>query len=243
MKAQALTHPKLARLQKRLKLKRFETVGILELIWMLAAQHADDGDLSKFSAIDIAEHLEWEREPDELILALVDCRWLDRVEDKLSIHDWDEHKPGYLHDRQRKREKRRTNELQPPLEGEQSTSTTSATFQDIPGTSNDVGEHPGKSLPTQPNPTKPNPTKPKKGVHARPTLEQVQEQAEKEKMEIEDANAFFDHYQANGWMQGKSKPIHDWNAALRQWKRRKGEFEPTARTQANRKPQYDLEAV
>ena len=39
-----------------------------------------------------------------------------------------------------------------------------------------------------------------------------------------DAGAIFDYYTANGWMQGKNKPIKDWRAAVRQWVRREGEF-------------------
>ena len=34
-----------------------------------------------------------------------------------------------------------------------------------------------------------------------------------------DAQQFCDYYQANGWTQGKGKPIKDWQAAVRTWER------------------------
>lgn len=37
-------------------------------------------------------------------------------------------------------------------------------------------------------------------------------------MEQEDqAERFWNHYEANGWVQGKNKPIKNWRAAARQW--------------------------
>ncbi len=35
----------------------------------------------------------------------------------------------------------------------------------------------------------------------------------------DEALAFIDHYQANGWVQGRGKPITDWQAAVRNWQR------------------------
>lgn len=34
-----------------------------------------------------------------------------------------------------------------------------------------------------------------------------------------DAERFFDFYSANGWVQGKGKPIKDWKACVRTWER------------------------
>ncbi len=47
--------------------------------------------------------------------------------------------------------------------------------------------------------------------------------------------AFFDYYDANGWTQGKGKPLKQWKAAARQWERREPEFARPQR-QASTKP-------
>lgn len=39
-----------------------------------------------------------------------------------------------------------------------------------------------------------------------------------------DPQAFMDHYDACGWVVGKNKPMRDWQAAVRNWVRRNGEF-------------------
>ena len=51
-----------------------------------------------------------------------------------------------------------------------------------------------------------------------PTLDEVRAYCEERKNDI-DPEAFIDHYTANGWVQGKGKPIRDWRAAVRQWER------------------------
>lgn len=46
-----------------------------------------------------------------------------------------------------------------------------------------------------------------------------------------EAASFYDYYTANGWTQGRGKPIKDWRAAARSWIRRAGQF--TQRPSAN----------
>lgn len=56
-----------------------------------------------------------------------------------------------------------------------------------------------------------------------PTLAEIQEYCKEKGFNV-DAASIYDHYTANGWVQGKNKPIKDWRAAVRQWARREGEF-------------------
>lgn len=51
-----------------------------------------------------------------------------------------------------------------------------------------------------------------------PTLEEVMEYCQERNNGI-DAIQFFDYYEANGWVQGKNKPLKDWKAAVRTWER------------------------
>lgn len=149
MIADCISHPKLAALQRALSIPRYQAVGILESVWLLAAKFADDGNLSKFTPDDIAAFVEWQGQSSDLIAALVACRWLDRVGESLHIHDWDEHCPHYIHDRRRKQEQRASL---------RENARTSKNQSDRPGHSRTVQERLGKSLPTLPNLTLPNPT-------------------------------------------------------------------------------------
>ena len=79
------------RLAERLSLPRYAAVGIMESLWHMAATKAPTGDITAIGAEDIAFYVRWDREPSELIEALVACRWVDRDGDRLLIHDWKEH--------------------------------------------------------------------------------------------------------------------------------------------------------
>ena len=60
----------------------------------------------------------------------------------------------------------------------------------------------------------------------KPTLEQIKEYCLERNNNI-DSEKFFNYYEANGWVQGKSrKPIKDWKACVRTW-------EQTDKKQAN----------
>ena len=51
----------------------------------------------------------------------------------------------------------------------------------------------------------------------KPTLEQVKEYCLERNNNV-DSERFFNYYEANGWVQGKSrKPIKDWKACIRTW--------------------------
>jgi hypothetical protein len=164
MKLGTTTHPKFRRLQKQLKLPSYAAAGLLEMLWMLASQYADDGDLTRFTPQEIADYCDYEGDADSLLEALVACKWLDRDADSLRIHDWFDHRSNYLQDRDRKRAERA---------GKREDSC------DSPDLSRTVQDSPGKSSPShsQAKPSQalamPNHAKPSQALampnHAKPS--------------------------------------------------------------------------
>lgn len=61
-------------------------------------------------------------------------------------------------------------------------------------------------------------SKPKRKRFTPPTLEEVKAYCEERNNNV-DAERFIDYYSANGWVQGKGKPIKDWKACIRTWEK------------------------
>jgi hypothetical protein len=88
---------KFKKLKMRLKLSHWQAVGLLESLWMFTSRNSPLGDIGRHSDEDIAAAIEWPEEPSSLILALVECRWLDSSEEhRLVVHDWVDHMPNWL---------------------------------------------------------------------------------------------------------------------------------------------------
>jgi hypothetical protein len=106
MKIGTTAHPKFRSLMRELDLPQYSVVGLLESIWMLAAQFTDDGDVSRFSAVEIADYAGYDGDAESLVESLIQCRWLDRIDDRLLIHDWEDHLPYFIYERRKKRNQR-----------------------------------------------------------------------------------------------------------------------------------------
>ncbi len=153
MKLGTTSHPKFRRLMKMLGQTQYATVGVLESLWAMAAQFTDDGDLSRFEPDDIASYIDWEGDAQELIDALVKCRWLDKTHDGLVVHDWADHMPYFITERIKKRNQRSTKSK--PVPGQS---------RDIPGTSQECL---GNSDLAQPSAEESSPAKSSGGRNAR----------------------------------------------------------------------------
>ena len=104
MKAGTDNHIKFRKLKRLLNVPMYVACGILESLWLFAGQHADDGYIGRHSNEDICDWIEYDGDPDQLVDALVQSRWLDRRHDgTVEIHDWLDHAPTYIKDRWRKR--------------------------------------------------------------------------------------------------------------------------------------------
>lgn len=87
-----MSHTKLKRLCRMLKIPSYAGVGILESLWHLAMRETPRGDIGKIPNADIADSIGWDRDCEELIAALVQCNWIDEHKEcRLVIHDWHEH--------------------------------------------------------------------------------------------------------------------------------------------------------
>lgn len=71
-----------------------------------------------------------------------------------------------------------------------------------------------------------------------PTLEEIKDYCLERNNSV-DAERFFDYYSANGWVQGKGKPIKDWKACVRTWER--GFSAP--KQEPKEKPSFDIEKL
>lgn len=97
MKHQVPESMKFKKLQRLLGVPKIIAVGTLELLWISTQKNAPQGDIGRFSNLEIAIECEWEGDPDELVNALVECGWLDADPTyRLIVHDWEEHCPGWL---------------------------------------------------------------------------------------------------------------------------------------------------
>ena len=106
-------HPKTRALMRELGLSRVEAIGHLHCLWWWVLDYAEDGDLSRFAADEIAEGAEWEGDPDVFVAAMIAAGFIDQAD--RAVHHWHEF-AGKLVDRRasnaaRMREKREREKL------------------------------------------------------------------------------------------------------------------------------------
>jgi hypothetical protein len=214
-------HPKTRKLAKRLDCSLAAAIGHLHALWWWAVSFADDGDLSRHTDEDIALGSVWEDDPKTFVDALVECRWLDRDGETLTLHDWEEY-AGRLLDRRRTNAERKRQSRARHADG-------GAASGGVTGLPNQTITRPDQ---TQPDRTKPEnagkPARTRRDIEAakwKPTVEMIDWAADNfPAVDISDeTQKFIDHFLANG------KPMKDWNAAWRNWIRRSVEFKAVAR--------------
>lgn len=146
-------HPKTRKLARRLDVSIPTAMGHLHCLWHWALEYAEEGNLEKHDAEDVAIGAMWEGEPKDLLDALVSVRFLDETPRGLELHNWDRYTGRLIEkrkqDAERKRKSRERRQDPPPPSEEPP--------EDIPETS---GGHPRDGAGTEPNPTEPDLTEP-----------------------------------------------------------------------------------
>lgn len=165
MKAGTQNHVKTKRLMRLLGISMYRAVGILETMWLLCTDCADEGEIGKFADEEIADYLGWDgkQSPSQLVTALHDSGWIDKDDEhRFVIHDWFENAPEFIKDRIRKRKAREAKEgkkqrnittydqSKPDNDGQNRTTTGQA--GDCPVYSNTITTNTNQSQPNQSNP-------------------------------------------------------------------------------------------
>jgi hypothetical protein len=78
----------------------------------------------------------------------------------------------------------------------------------------------------------------KDNKHTKPTIPEIAEYAKSINANI-DPEAFFHHYEANGWKQANGNPITKWRSAVVTWKKRAPEFARNGFSGSDTKPKID----
>lgn len=81
-------HPKTRKFCRRLGLSVPAAVGHLHMFWWWAMDFAEDGDISKFEAEDIADAMEYDGDSEALLTAMIDAGFIDETQSGRAIHDW-----------------------------------------------------------------------------------------------------------------------------------------------------------
>ena len=82
------TNPKVTRLAIKLGIDRNASTGLLVNLWLWAIDHAEDGQLRRYTDEEVAEAVFWRGNPNELRCAMRDAGWEDSDG---TIHDWEEY--------------------------------------------------------------------------------------------------------------------------------------------------------
>jgi hypothetical protein len=215
MKREAYRHPKMLDLASRLGIPVAFAIGLMCKLLDWAADFAPQGDVGKYSNGTIAMALGWTGDPDKLVDALLAARWLDQCrQHRLLIHDLPDHAERWWC---AKLAKLGLEFLRPQECSTEHSQERSAEHSENGSTARSTEHSPPRDQ-TKPNLTKPI-TKPnQRHAFVKPTIGEVRAYCVEIGSRV-DPQAFFDHYESNGWKVGKN-PMRDWKASIRNWGRR-----------------------
>lgn len=215
MKRGTPDHPKAAMLATTLDVPLYAALGLLECLFHLTAQYARRGDIGRYSNRIIADRCFWDGDPDTLIAALIECRWLDEhPEHRLVLHDWNVHADNTVRTALLRAKESFWNGAPPRKPRNDDSHDDDAT----------VSQHRCDTVatflakPSQAKPSIHSPSYGEQSVEAVPTLKDVQAYAAPVGLTPAEAENFHSYYETRGWVTTSGQPIRSWQAALRRWK-------------------------
>lgn len=91
-------HPKFAAFKTMLQLPKGAALGWLESVWHFTGRFTPQGNIGKYSDQQIEAWVEWDGLPGVLVVALLECGWLDKsTEYRLIVHDWHQYADVIVH--------------------------------------------------------------------------------------------------------------------------------------------------
>lgn len=185
--ANYFTHPKTLRL--RMALGHGSDMFPIRL-WAFASQYQPDGDLSKYSADELAMHAGCLTDATSMLQALIQIGFIDQ--DPLRIHDWQEYN-GY-HSRYAERAK-----VAATARWAKKRTKRKRVHREEIEKRQALHKH-ALSIPL-----------------VKPSLSEVTEFCLSIDVPKSDAESLYYKWEGNNWTNG-SKPIKDWKATIRSWK-------------------------
>ena len=136
-------HPKTKRLARLLGVSLPCAVGHLQFLWWWAMDYAQDGDLSRFDAFDLADAAAYEGDAEQFLAALVGCGIGDgagfverRTDGSLHLHDWADYGGKLFEERRKNAQKQARYRDQKATQTEQSTPSAPPTLPEKSRTGN-----------------------------------------------------------------------------------------------------------
>lgn len=84
-------HPKVYKLASKLDICEAHARGLMVSLWLWSITNALSGDLTQYTNRAIAKAADWDGDADEFVAALVDCAWMDKLDDgRKTLHGWQE---------------------------------------------------------------------------------------------------------------------------------------------------------
>ena len=182
-----------------------QVIGALYRTWSLADEHSSDGTLDGYTAdaLDFAVGIDGWSE------ALKQIGWLSVESQRLIVPRFTEHNgtsaKRRADDATRKNSVRNLSAKCPQQNGQNADQ-------------NRIEKNRYSSSTKKKNSVTASP------LAKRPTVEEVATYCDEMGYKF-DPEKFVDFYTANGWVQGKNKPIKDWQAAVRNWHRNNDQFQ------------------